>query len=471
MTLLHERFEILEEIGRGSQATTHRALDHDTGEVVALKELDFRRVEDWKSQELFEREGATLQALDHAAIPRYVDAFTIETEDEIRLYLAQEFIDGPTLQDELDSGRHWSEAEAREDAAQLLDALVYLHGLSPPVVHRDIKPSNIIRRSDGRLALVDFGAVQNIVPKTVGGSTIIGTPGYMPIEQVMGRAVPASDLYALGATLIHLLTRTPPSELAVERNHLRFRDRAPSVSEDLATLLEELTHPSVEDRIDSARRARERLERRSIVVSDDLPVLHVPPWATVMSDGVTRIEFNTFGVGVDRLNVTIEDEPGHLELWCTSHGDPDDRRSAYRLATFAAAMVVLAAPPAIAIFTLVALALLAFDRRRSRRARTDVRLQLAADAFVLANGTSRHHGDLSDILEVRAEDNELVLVERDGQRHVALKLPPEDEFRWDWLVGHLNRRIEELRGARTLPAASTEERAEFWMEEPIEVDS
>src|SRR6185437_13327347 len=91
-------------------------------------------------------------------------------------------------------------------------ALDYLHGRAPPIVHRDIKPSNVIRRPDGSFALIDFGAVRDRM-KPEGGSTVVGTFGYMAPEQFQGRAMPASDVYAAGATALTLLTGREPEDL------------------------------------------------------------------------------------------------------------------------------------------------------------------------------------------------------------------------------------------------------------------
>lgn len=485
MNLLNDRFEILDEIGRGSQAVTYRARDHDSGDVVALKELDFRRVEDWKAQELFEREGKTLRGLEHPAIPKYVDAFAIEDDDQVKLYLAQEFIDGPTLQDELDRGERWSETRVRADALRLLDALDYLHALAPPVVHRDIKPSNIIRRADGGLALVDFGAVQNIVPKTVGGSTIIGTPGYMPIEQVMGRAVPASDMYALGATLIHLLTQTDPSDLPVERNRLKFRDQVPTLSDELAAVLDDLTEPSVEDRIDSASLARDRLggpevvkptpppeDGPTVVVSDDLPALHYPPWATVTHkrEGPTAVSFNTFGLGGGRQYVTIEQKSGQLTLLAETETSnaPQATIILTGLAVMAVALFLL--PVAGAIIALgIGFALSARIRESERKASsgTVCELQLTSNEYVVSGGDGRRKGRTKRIQNFDVDRGTLVLVDSNGGRIPLFSMTIEEKFRWTWLVPYLNRELQELRGETVFDLAPADEREEFWKAEPV----
>ena len=148
-----------------------------------------------------------------------------------------------------------SQAELNDLIDQMLDILSYLHAKSPPVVHRDIKPSNIIARPDGSYALIDFGAVQTIVQDTVGGSTVVGTAGYSPPEQMMGRAVPASDLYALGATAVALLSGESPSDLPVERMKIRFR-QAIDVDDELGAFLDRLLAPDASDRFEDAEAAQ-----------------------------------------------------------------------------------------------------------------------------------------------------------------------------------------------------------------------
>ncbi|CAN5864567.1 hypothetical protein BH11MYX3_BH11MYX3_02340 [soil metagenome] len=155
----------------------------------------------------FEREAKFLRALEHPAIPRFLAAFEEGHGVHTRYYLAQELVTGEALDARLDN-HFYAESEIVDLAKQVLEVLVYLQGLSPMVIHRDIKPANILRRADGSSALVDFGAAH--VQGTTAGSTSIGTFGYMPIEQLAGEVDATTDPYALGASLIHLLTRQDP---------------------------------------------------------------------------------------------------------------------------------------------------------------------------------------------------------------------------------------------------------------------
>jgi serine/threonine protein kinase len=252
------RFEVERMLGQGGQGATALARDRETGEPVALKRLHVAHMEDWKTLELFEREGEALRALDHPNIPRYVAA---PRTDE-GLYLAQEHVAGQTLADLIGAPGALSLEDVLGCARAMLDTLAYLHRRTPPVVHRDLKPSNIIRREAGGWSLIDFGAVQAaLTTATSIGTTVVGTAGYMPPEQAVGRAVPATDLYALGATLIHALTGRHPDAIPLERMRLQYRLLLPDADPRVVAWLDRLVEPHVEDRFASAPEARDALDR------------------------------------------------------------------------------------------------------------------------------------------------------------------------------------------------------------------
>jgi len=246
------RYRILQPLGQGSSGTTYAAEVLGSGHTIALKELSLRGLQDWKKIELFEREARILKTLNHPAIPQYIDFFQVDTADNRWFYLAQDLAEGTSLADWVEGGGRVDEAEARRIATEVLKVLVYLHGLNPPVVHRDIKPQNLIRRDDGHIYLVDFGAVQTVYRDSLRqGSTVVGTYGYMAPEQFRGQAVPATDLYSLGATLLFLLTHQSPADLPQERLRINFRPYV-AVSAAFADWLDRLIDPLVEDRFASA---------------------------------------------------------------------------------------------------------------------------------------------------------------------------------------------------------------------------
>ncbi len=248
-------YETLEKVGAGTFGTTYRARHRDSGQIVALKQLRLAGLEEWKPVERFEREAKVLRSLSHPGVVRFVDAFEHSDADGYAFYIVSEFVAGPTLGAKLSDGDRWSESEATVLLERLLETLEHLHGLSPRVIHRDIKPANIVLADDDRPVLVDFGAVADVAPAGAGGApTVMGTPGYMAPEQAMGSVDPRSDLYALGATLVHLLTHVHPSELSRDGLELDIRDRV-GCSEGFVSILERLLRPSPADRFQTAAEA------------------------------------------------------------------------------------------------------------------------------------------------------------------------------------------------------------------------
>jgi serine/threonine protein kinase len=230
--------------------------ENEHGERIALKELVFTQVPSLSKLEQFESEGRILQQLDHARIPRCYGGFTEGEGVHTRLYLAQDYVEGESLS-ALMGRRRFAEDEVRSIAARVLEILVYLQSLSPQVFHRDIKPSNLIMRPDGEIVLVDFGSARDHGPTT--GGTLAGTFGYMPLEQMVGVVDATSDLYALGATLSHLLTRIPPWRLLDSG----LNTSKMVISAELRRFLERLTAQKKEDRFQSAADALETLRRLS----------------------------------------------------------------------------------------------------------------------------------------------------------------------------------------------------------------
>ncbi len=226
------------------------------GTQVALKELAFVQSPTLEVIAAFEREAKFLRALEHPAIPRFRASFQEGTGVHARYYLAQTLVEGAPLDARLDA-HFFTEAEILGIARQVLDVLVYLQGLSPMVIHRDIKPANLLVRPDGTIAVVDFGAAH--VQGSTAGSTTIGTFGYMPIEQLAGEVDATTDLYALGASLLHLLTRREPWRI-LQGGALDGLDHL-NVSRPMRAFLARLTAPAPRDRFRAAVEARAAVER------------------------------------------------------------------------------------------------------------------------------------------------------------------------------------------------------------------
>ncbi|OZH52074.1 serine/threonine protein kinase [Hydrocoleum sp. CS-953] len=212
--ILRQRYQVIEKLGKGGGfGETYLAEDLDIPEIpkprCVVKRLKPTQ-KNAKVKSLFEQEARTLNKLGtHQQIPTLYAYF--EHDDEF--YLVQELIDGNDLTKEINHG--WNESKVIEFLAEILELLIFVHDNN--VIHRDIKPANIMRRnSDGKLVLIDFGAVKEVRTIVVGDdgqptSTItIGTPGYMPVEQLQGRPQFASDIYAVGVTAIQALVREYP---------------------------------------------------------------------------------------------------------------------------------------------------------------------------------------------------------------------------------------------------------------------
>ncbi|MEG4204011.1 serine/threonine-protein kinase [Microcoleus sp. Pol7_A1] len=265
--ILQERYQLQQRLGRTAVGhQTWLAVDLESQEPVTLKMLAFSPEMQWEELKLFEREAEVLQALNHPRIPCYRDYFSLEREAGAGLPwfgLVQDYIPGFSLQELLENGQGFSENKVRKIATEVLEILIYLHELSPPVLHRDIKPSNLILGEDQHVYLVDFGAVQAQAAVTGVTFTVVGTSGYAPLEQFWGRAVAASDLYALGATLIHLLTGATPADLPQKDCRIQFSDRV-SVNPSLVSWIEKMTEIGLEKRFSKAREALAALKSGNI---------------------------------------------------------------------------------------------------------------------------------------------------------------------------------------------------------------
>jgi serine/threonine protein kinase len=222
-TLLHTRYRVIGLIGSGGMGAVYLTDDNRLeGRQCAIKEtriladLSAEAVNTMRSQ--FHREASILARLDHPNLPKVSDYFSESDRD----YLVMDYIPGQDLSQIVSGARRQGhflpEATVLTWLAQLCDALTYLHSQSPPILHRDVKPANIKLTPEGRIKLVDFGLVKPLDPndpRTITNLHGIGSLPYTPLEQYigeMGHTDPRSDLYALGATLYHLLTgQSPPS--------------------------------------------------------------------------------------------------------------------------------------------------------------------------------------------------------------------------------------------------------------------
>jgi serine/threonine protein kinase len=297
--ILQDRYQIQRQLGNNGIRQTWQALDLQASDgknsTVVVKLLAFGGTVQWDDLKLFEREAQILKQLNHPRIPQYIDYFCID-DRTLWFALIQEYIPGESLKDKLAVGKRFTEKRARKIAVEVLNILTYLHELNPGVLHRDIKPSNLIWGEDNQIYLVDFGAVQDKAAREGVTFTVVGTYGYAPMEQFGGRAVPASDLYALGATLIHLLTGTSPSDLPQQDLQLQFTDRV-NLSPSFVSWLQKLIEPAPEQRFTSASQALNALKSGLAIKSTNknqlLPLKEI---------------INNSGCGINNFNETVPEE-------------------------------------------------------------------------------------------------------------------------------------------------------------------
>lgn len=254
--LLKDRYLAIQPLGSGGCSRTFKAVDQDRlNHPCVIKLFTLSPDQDQKATDLFNQEAVRLYELGkHDQIP---ELFAHFAQNE-RLYLVQEYINGQTLLEELEEksnngGLIYQETDIREILTDLLPVLKFIH--DEDVIHRDIKPANIVRRrDDSKLVLIDFGVAKQATAKVLAKrGTMIGTLGYAPAEQIQfGEAYCASDLYALGATCIHLLTGIHPFKLYnslegcwIWQEHLPMNT---TVSPQLAAILDKLLKVLVKER-------------------------------------------------------------------------------------------------------------------------------------------------------------------------------------------------------------------------------
>ncbi len=243
---LNDKYYLKEVIGENNQIT-YLAMEDVP---VIIKELSVSALENWKNEELFKREISVLKSLDHEQIPKLIDEFEFESFKDKVHYLVMEFIDGISLSEKI-SQKIYSEEDALSLIEELTGILEYLHSFRPPIIHRDIKPSNImIRNSDKKLILIDFGAVTDIL-RPEGGSTVVGTYGYMAPEQFMGKTSVQSDYYSLGAIIIKLLTKQELYEI-IDISDLGFINKL-NISDKMKVILRKLLTLDLNERVKSTK--------------------------------------------------------------------------------------------------------------------------------------------------------------------------------------------------------------------------
>ncbi len=268
-SVLQNHYRIIQLLGQGGFGRTYLAEDQGRfNERCAIKEFvptqGADRFSD-KATELFQREAAVLYQIKHPQIPQFRATF----EEEERLFLVQDYVQGPTYHEVLKQrkqlGGTFSETEVRQFLQQLLPVLAHIHAKG--IIHRDVSPDNIIlRQQDGLPVLIDFGVVKEVVTRmqmdgVVSHATTVGKAGYAPSEQMQtGRAYPNSDLYALAVTALVLLTGKEPQMLFDDVNAVWTWQDEVTVSPELAAVLNKALSYRPGDRFQSVSQMTQALQ-------------------------------------------------------------------------------------------------------------------------------------------------------------------------------------------------------------------
>ncbi len=263
-SILRDRYKIKHLIGQGGMGRTYMAEDIERfNELCVLKEfIPFSPTPESvkKAKELFQREASILYQIKHPQVPEF--RATFEASD--RLFLVQDYVEGQTYRDILiERNKHknpFSEGEATQLLLQVLPILVYLHHRH--IIHRDISPENLMLRISDRLpVLIDFGVVKATATKLLHTDTVVGKFGYAPPEQMQsGRAYPNSDLYALAATVVVLLTGREPQELFDDVSLTWDWASFANVSTGLTQVLDKMLSFKPNDRYSNAQEVLAALE-------------------------------------------------------------------------------------------------------------------------------------------------------------------------------------------------------------------
>lgn len=276
-TILQSRYQVVRPLGRGGMGAVYEAIDLRLGHTIALKQTLTEEPELWKQ---FEREARLMAQLSHPVLPHVSDYFT----EGNRAYVVMQFIEGSDLAAIIvqQPGPFPRQAVVAW-ADQLLDALIYLHSHDRQIVHRDIKPHNLKVNRLGRIILLDFGLAKSQSATTEEDDlcrSIFGySPRYAPLEQIQDLGTsPQSDIYALGATLYHLLTGAKPPDaltratalISSRPNPLRPAHEINSaVGVELSDILSRAMQQNPNERFTSALEFREALRALGRVEAND----------------------------------------------------------------------------------------------------------------------------------------------------------------------------------------------------------
>ena len=257
-SLLNNRYEIICEVGQGGFGVVYKARDvHSKSRMrqVAIKQINLgsltaRQV--IEATDSYNREITLLSHLGHSNLPRIYDHFT----DPEHWYLVMDFIEGETLEEHLKQVGHLTVKETLDVGVQLANVLGYLHSQEPPIIFRDVKPANIMRSSNGRLYLIDFGIARHFNPAKKRDTGALGSPGYAAPEQYgKAQSTEQTDIYGLGATLTTLLLGDDDSNSSAP---------TPTIPRKLQRLLDHMLEADASKRPKNMQAVMQRLQKMQI---------------------------------------------------------------------------------------------------------------------------------------------------------------------------------------------------------------
>ncbi|MBH8572812.1 protein kinase [Nostocaceae cyanobacterium CENA369] len=338
--LLRQRYQAISQLGEGGFGKTYRAVDKDRlNEVCVIKQFSPSPEIQGNSQalnkaiELFNQEAIRLYELGkHDRIPNLQAYF----EQDKRLYLVQELVDGENLLNELESHGTFNESQIWQLLADLLPVVKFIH--EHGVIHRDIKPENIMRRqSDRALVLIDFGVSKQASGTIISGArgTMAGTPGYAPDEQMrFGEAYPASDLYSLGATCLHLMTGMHPSNLynAWESRWLwqeQLSSADITISNQLVAILDKLLKDRVGDRYQSVQQVLQDINSSNspaevpptIITKPPKTAPRIPGWRCIHTLTGHAASVRSIAISPDGQTIASGSDDNTIKLWHLDNGN------------------------------------------------------------------------------------------------------------------------------------------------------
>jgi serine/threonine protein kinase len=248
---LFKRYELLQVLGKGGMGTIFLAADTlENNAPRVIKQL----ISKYESEEemaealrLFKREARLLESLNHPGVVHFIES---HSSKDGKHFLVMDYVKGSSLESVISDFGPFNEDDTIKVGIQICEVLEYLHEQNPPIIYRDLKPSNLMLTPEGQIIFIDFGIARTFMPKEA--ATRVVTAGYSPPEQYFGKPEIRSDLYAMGATLGHLLTGIRPKPLTASTPGQSKKNILPG----LDNLVRRLTSHNIEERPPSARYVR-----------------------------------------------------------------------------------------------------------------------------------------------------------------------------------------------------------------------